>query len=136
MLVDALDSGKYDAIICNYANPDMVGHTGNFDAAVQAIEAIDHCLGRVLKALHRAGGELLISADHGNAEQMLDRRSGQPHTAHTSNLVPLIYVGRDAELEEGGALCDLAPTLLQILGLKPPGEMTGRQLLVFSGPAP
>ncbi len=135
MLVDALDSGKYDAIICNYANPDMVGHSGNFEAAVQAIEAIDHCLGRVLKALHRSGGEMLISADHGNAEQMLDRRSGQPHTAHTSNLVPLVYVGRDAELAEGGALCDLAPTLLQILGLKQPGEMTGRQLLLFPEPA-
>ena len=79
---------------------------------------------------------MLISADHGNAEQMLDRRSGQAHTAHTSNLVPLIYVGRDAELAEDGALCDLAPTLLQILGLEPPAEMTGRQLLVFPEPAP
>jgi 2,3-bisphosphoglycerate-independent phosphoglycerate mutase len=130
-LTEAIDSGKYDAIICNFANPDMVGHTGNFQAAVQAIEALDHCVGRVIRALHRAGGEALITADHGNAERMLDRRTGQAHTAHTSNPVPLIYVGRrQVDLAENGALCDVAPTLLEIMGLAQPEEMTGRSLLL------
>jgi len=133
-LVAAIESDKYDAIICNYANGDMVGHTGNYEAAIQAIEALDHCLGRVIKALHKAGGAALITADHGNAEQMRDRNTGQPHTAHTCNPVPLIYVGeRSATLVDNGALCDLAPTLLQIMGLSQPAEMSGKPLLHFEG---
>jgi len=129
-LVEAIGSGRYDAIICNYANGDMVGHTGKFDAAVQAIEVLDGCLGRVTEATLAAGGELLITADHGNAEQMLDPTVQQPHTAHTLNPVPLIYVGSGASaLKENGALCDVAPTLLQIMGLPQPAAMTGRSLL-------
>ncbi|MFM1892426.1 MAG: hypothetical protein RLZ44_1503 [Pseudomonadota bacterium] len=131
-LVEAIGSGKYDAIICNYANGDMVGHTGNFAAAVQAVETLDHCLGRVVQALHKSDGAMLITADHGNAEQMEDPATGQPHTAHTTNLVPLIYVGRRAaKLAENGALCDVAPTLLQLMALPQPPEMTGRPLLQF-----
>ncbi len=130
-LIEAIEGGRYDAIICNYANSDMVGHTGKLDAAVQAIETVDYCLGRVKKALHRVGGEMLITADHGNAEQMLDPEINQPHTAHTSNPVPLIYVGREAALEENGALCDIAPTLLKMMHLKQPSEMKGHPLLRF-----
>jgi 2,3-bisphosphoglycerate-independent phosphoglycerate mutase len=130
VLVEAIRSGRYDAIICNYANGDMVGHTGLFEAAVQAVEVLDACLGRVAAALDEYGGEMLITADHGNAEQMMDFASGQPHTAHTTNLVPLIYLGkRRATLAENGALCDVAPTLLQLMGLQQPPEMTGRALL-------
>ena len=128
----AIEDGKYDTIICNYANSDMVGHTGKLDAAVQAIETLDHCLGRVLKAIHLARGELLVTADHGNSEQMEDYENHQPHTAHTTNQVPLIYVGRHAELEEGGALCDISPTLLRIMGLEQPAEMQGRPLIRFT----
>ncbi len=129
-LVDAIDSGLYDAIVCNYANADMVGHTGNFDAAVQAIEALDECLGRVRSAVHRANSQLLITADHGNADQMRDRDSGQAHTAHTSNLVPLVYCGwRDIALHEDGALCDIAPTMLTLMDLPIPDEMSGRSLV-------
>ncbi len=130
-LVDAITSGGYDAIICNFANPDMVGHTGKLQPAIQAIEAVDQCLGRVVRALHKCGGEMLVTADHGNAEQMEDAETGQPHTAHTSNPVPLIYVGeRHLKLDEkGGALCDIAPTLLALMGLKQPEEMNGHSLL-------
>lgn len=129
-LVEAIESGRYDTIICNYANGDMVGHTGNFDAAVQAIEVLDECVGRVARAVEGVGGEMLITADHGNAEQMIDPKADQPHTAHTLNPVPLIYVGKVAPaLMEHGALCDIAPTLLQIMGLNQPAEMTGRSLL-------
>ena len=132
-LVAAIESDTYDAIICNYANGDMVGHTGKFEAAVRAVETLDRCLGRVVKALDKAGGEMLITADHGNAEQMRDPVSGQAHTAHTTNLVPLIYVAhRRAVLTENGALCDIAPTLLHIMGLPKPPEMTGRTLLQFA----
>ena len=130
-LVEAIEGGKYDAIICNYANSDMVGHTGKLDAAIQAVETLDHCLGRVLKSLHLAGGEMIVTADHGNSEQMEDRANHQPHTAHTVNPVPLVYVGRPAELEEGGALCDISPTLLKIMGLDQPMEMQGRPLINF-----
>ncbi len=129
-LVEAIESGKYDVIICNYANPDMVGHTGNFDAAVVAIETIDRCLGRVETALRQSGGEMLITADHGNAEQMRGEDTGQAHTAHTTNPVPLIYVGRPASLATGGSLCDVAPTMLQLMGLPKPHEMSGTSLLV------
>ncbi len=133
-LVDAIDSGKYDAIICNYANGDMVGHTGNFEAAVSAIETLDQCLGRISHAIHRTSAEMLITADHGNAEQMVDTRANQPHTAHTTNLVPLIYVGkRMATLSDEGALCDISPTLLKMMGLKIPSEMTGHALIRFDG---
>ncbi len=128
-LVEAIRGGHYDAIICNYANADMVGHTGNFEAAVAAIEALDLCLGRVLSAIHASGGEMLITADHGNAELMRDPTTGQPHTAHTQDPVPLVYVGRRAQLKENGALCDIAPTLLDIMGLPIPEEMKGHSLL-------
>ncbi|MCU7795543.1 MAG: 2,3-bisphosphoglycerate-independent phosphoglycerate mutase [Candidatus Thiodiazotropha sp. (ex Myrtea spinifera)] len=130
-LVEAIEGGKYDAVICNYANSDMVGHTGKMDAAIHAIETLDHCLGRVLKAIHLSGGEMLITADHGNSEQMEDHVNHQPHTAHTVNPVPLVFVGRSAELEEGGSLCDIAPTLLRIMNLEPPTEMQGRALIHF-----
>jgi 2,3-bisphosphoglycerate-independent phosphoglycerate mutase len=131
-LVNAIVGGKYDAIICNYANSDMVGHTGKFDAAVQAIETLDLCLGRVLKSLHSVGGEMIITADHGNSEQMVDHVNHQPHTAHTVNPVPLVYIGRQAEVEEGGALCDISPTLLKIMGLEQPADMQGRPLIRFT----
>jgi 2,3-bisphosphoglycerate-independent phosphoglycerate mutase len=127
-LVEAIKSGKYDVIICNYANPDMVGHTGNFEAAVKAIETIDTCLGRVHDALRSVGGEALITADHGNAEQMRGKETGQAHTAHTSNVVPLLYIGRPARLEEG-VLADVVPTMIDIMGLTPPLEMTGHSLI-------
>jgi 2,3-bisphosphoglycerate-independent phosphoglycerate mutase len=132
-LVKAINGGKYDIIICNYANADMVGHTGNFDAAVKAIECIDQCLGRVIDAAVKAGGEVLITSDHGNAEQMRsyisEKVKAQAHTAHTTNLVPFLYIGRSAQALAGtGALCDIAPTLLHVMGLPQPEEMTGRSL--------
>ena len=130
-LVEAIDSGKYDAIVCNYANGDMVGHTGNFAAATKAVETLDTCIGRVVKAARRAGGEVLITADHGNAEQMYDAATGQPHTAHTLNRVPCVYAGRPATIAKDGALQDIAPTLLAMMGLPPPAEMTGHSLLSF-----
>lgn len=131
VLTDAIERKKHDLIVCNYANPDMVGHSGSYPAAIKAIEAIDHALGRILGVLDAAGGEMLVTADHGNAEQMLDRATGQPHTAHTTNPVPVVYVGRHASLEASGALCDIAPTLLRIMGLAQPEEMTGRSLISF-----
>jgi 2,3-bisphosphoglycerate-independent phosphoglycerate mutase len=132
-LVEAIQSRKYDAIICNYANADMVGHTGNYEAACKAIEALDVCLGRVVAAMQSAGGEVLITADHGNAECMLDLANHQPHTAHTTNVVPFVYVGRPAHLAETGALEDIAPTLLKMMGLAQPREMTGHPLVEFAG---
>jgi len=131
-LVAAIESRKYDAIICNYANADMVGHTGNFEAARAAIEALDVCLGRVVSAMQAIGGELIITADHGNAETMLDEVTRQPHTAHTTNVVPFVYVGRPARLAETGALEDIAPTLLKMMGLPQPREMTGDALVEFT----
>lgn len=125
----AILSRQYQAIICNYANGDMVGHSGNMKAATQAIEALDICIGRVVKAMHFIGGEVIITADHGNAEQMLDRATQQAHTAHTLNLVPFLYVGRKANLREGGALQDIAPSLLTMMGLPQPPEMTGHSLI-------
>lgn len=127
-LVDAIHSGKYDVIICNYPNGDMVGHTGILSAAIKAVEAVDHCIGRVVEALAEVGGECIITADHGNAEQMVDHESGQAHTAHTSDPVPLIYVGRNATAVEGGILSDIAPTMLQLMGMPVPAEMTGKLL--------
>jgi 2,3-bisphosphoglycerate-independent phosphoglycerate mutase len=128
-LVSAIESGTYDVIICNYANPDMVGHTGKFDAAVKAIEALDACVGRVVNALERCGGEMLVTADHGNAELMLDSDTGQAHTAHTTNLVPLIYFGRPANMSENGALSDIAPSMLYLMNMEIPPEMTGTPLV-------
>ncbi len=128
-LVEAIRSGRYDAIVCNYANGDMVGHTGNFAAACRAIETLDSCIGRVVAAAREAGGEVLITADHGNAERMHDDATGQAHTAHTLNRVPFVYVGRPATLRDGGALQDIAPTLLALMGLPQPPEMTGRSLV-------
>jgi 2,3-bisphosphoglycerate-independent phosphoglycerate mutase len=128
-LVAAIAAGKYDAIVCNYANGDMVGHTGNLDAAIRAIETLDACMGRVVEAARRAGGEVLITADHGNAEMMHDDATGQPHTAHTLNLVPCLYVGRKSTIANGGSLQDIAPTLLRMMGLPQPAEMTGRPLI-------
>ncbi len=127
-LVDAIHSGKFDVIICNYPNGDMVGHTGILSAAIKAVEAVDHCIGRVVAALESVGGECIITADHGNAEQMVDHESGQAHTAHTSDPVPLIYVGRPADVVDGGILSDIAPTMLTLLGMPVPAEMTGKVL--------
>ena len=119
---------KYDVIILNFANCDMVGHTGKFDAAVAAVEAVDKCLGRVLAAIEKAGGAALITADHGNADRMYDT-DGSPFTAHTTNPVPLTVVGYPCKLREGGILADIAPTMLEMLGLEQPEEMTGKSLI-------
>ncbi len=128
-LVAAIQGGEYDAIICNYANGDMVGHTGIFAAAVKAVEAVDACLGRVVAAVEAAGGECLITADHGNVECMSDPASGQAHTAHTSEPVPLVHVtSRKLRLRDGGCLADIAPTLLYLMNLPQPPEMTGSNL--------
>jgi 2,3-bisphosphoglycerate-independent phosphoglycerate mutase len=131
-LVEAIKSHRYDAILCNYANADMVGHTGVLPAAIKAIEALDLCIGRVVAAMDEIGGDMLITADHGNAEMMVDAVTRQPLTAHTTNPVPLVYVGkRKANLAETGALEDVAPTLLKIMGLAQPAEMTGHALIEF-----
>ncbi|MBY6064051.1 2,3-bisphosphoglycerate-independent phosphoglycerate mutase [Pseudidiomarina sediminum] len=130
-LVEAIESGKHDVIVCNYPNGDMVGHTGNFAAAVKAVEAVDRSIARVIDALQRVNGECLITADHGNAEQMQDHTTGQCHTAHTSELVPFIYVGRDATPRDGGTLSDVAPTMLHLLGLEQPAEMTGSPIVTL-----
>ena len=135
-LVGAVKSLRYDAIICNYANPDMVGHTGNFDATVKAIETLDRCLEKVVNATLDVGGELLITADHGNAEQLIDNNTGQRHTAHTSNPVPLIYVGRPATMESTGALSDIAPTMLYLMNLEKPMEMGGHPLVQLVSDSP
>lgn len=129
-LVDAIQSQRYDAIICNYANCDQVGHSGVFDAAVKAVEVVDECVGKVLAALQDVGGECLITADHGNVEQMFDETSGQAHTQHTTLPVPLIYVGdKQLSLTDGGILADVAPTMLTLLDLPQPDEMTGHSLI-------
>ncbi len=128
-LVAAIESGIYDFIVCNYPNGDMVGHTGNFDAAVKACQAVDKAIGRVVAALEKTGGECLITADHGNAEQMVNNESGQAHTAHTCEPVPLIYVGRKANAAAQGTLSDISPTLLKLMGLEQPPEMTGSVLM-------
>lgn len=131
-LVEAILSKRYQAVICNYANGDMVGHTGNLQAAIKAVETLDTCLGRVVAAAQATGAEVIITADHGNAEMMYDPGSDQAHTQHTTNLVPLIYVGRPAKLLDTGALSDIAPTLLQLMGLAQPKEMTGKSLVNFA----
>ena len=127
--VRRIESGRYDVIILNYANCDMVGHTGVFEAAVKAVEAVDTCLGRLLAALEKAGGRAFLTADHGNADQMADE-NGAPFTAHTTNPVPFVAIGfGDVKLRSGGRLADIAPTMLQAMGLPQPEEMTGRSLL-------
>jgi 2,3-bisphosphoglycerate-independent phosphoglycerate mutase len=130
-LVAAIESGAFDAIVCNIANPDMVGHTGILAAAIKAAEAVDVAIGKVAEAVQRVGGALLVTADHGNLELMRDPDTGQPHTSHTVGPVPLVYVGpRHAALRAGGALRDIAPTLLDLLGLPQPAEMSGHSLLL------
>jgi 2,3-bisphosphoglycerate-independent phosphoglycerate mutase len=131
-LEQAIASRRYDAIVCNYANSDMVGHTGNLAAATRAIEVLDECLGRVVAAMKDIGGEVLITSDHGNAEMMLDPQTKQAHTAHTLNLVPLLYIGRKAKIADRGALQDVAPTLLDMMGLPAPSQMTGKSLVRFT----
>ncbi|HSW93790.1 MAG TPA: 2,3-bisphosphoglycerate-independent phosphoglycerate mutase [Gammaproteobacteria bacterium] len=127
--IHAIESKKYDVIICNFANPDMVGHTGNLAATVKAIETIDDCLSKIIPALEKAGGEALITADHGNAEMMFDHKTGQPHTAHTYERVPLVYVGRKATVvKTEGILSDIAPAMLYFLGFPKPDEMTGQPI--------
>lgn len=133
-IVKAIKRDYYDVIVCNFANADMVGHTGDFDATRRAVEAVDAGLGRILAAVQSAGGEMLITADHGNAEQLFDAETGQPHTAHTTNPVPFVYVGRPASLAATGALEDIAPTMLELLGLPIPPEMTGRSLVRLAEP--
>ncbi|MBY6033118.1 2,3-bisphosphoglycerate-independent phosphoglycerate mutase [Marinobacter daepoensis] len=129
-LVEAIKSGKYDLIVCNYANGDMVGHTGKLDAAIKAAECLDQCVQRVVQALDEVGGEALITADHGNCEQMTDPNSGQVHTSHTIGPVPLVYTGhRNVHLRDDGSLCDIAPTLLALMGAEKPAEMTGHSLV-------
>ncbi len=130
-LVAAIHSGDYDTIICNYANGDMVGHTGVFEAAVKAVEALDICIKRVSDAVLEVGGHCLITADHGNCEQMVDYDAGQAHTQHTTELVPLVYVGNKQQrlLEKGGKLADIAPTMLALMDVEQPTEMTGVNLL-------
>ncbi|MCL1635926.1 2,3-bisphosphoglycerate-independent phosphoglycerate mutase [Luteimonas sp. SX5] len=131
-LVEAIASGRFDVIVCNIANPDMVGHSGDLQAAIEAAQAVDVALGAIDNAVRAAHGALLITADHGNLEMMRDPVTGQPHTAHTVGPVPFVYVGdRDASLRDGGALRDVAPTVLDLLGLPAPAEMTGRSL--FAG---
>ncbi len=129
-LVKGIRSGQYDCIVCNYANADMVGHTGDFAATVQAIETLDICLGKILDALEEVGGSALITSDHGNAECMVDQETHQPHTAHTTALVPLVYYGKESlTLMADGKLSDVAPTLLQLMNLPIPVEMTGHSLI-------
>ncbi|WP_137886340.1 2,3-bisphosphoglycerate-independent phosphoglycerate mutase [Pseudomonas sp. 2FE] len=129
-IVEAIEQQRYDVIIVNYANGDMVGHTGVFEAAVKAVECLDSCVGRIVTALDKVGGEALITADHGNVEQMEDECTGQVHTAHTCEPVPFIYVGkRSLSIRTGGVLADVAPTMLHLLGLEQPAEMTGRTIL-------
>ncbi len=130
--VDAIKSGKYDVIITNFANPDMVGHTGVEPACIKAIETVDQCVGRVVDALLEVGGQMFITADHGNAEQLVDYETGAPLTSHTTNPVPFILVNYDKDytLREGGALCDIIPTLIEMMGMEQPKEMTGKSLLV------
>ena len=131
-LVEAIKSGKYDLIVCNYANGDMVGHTGKLDAAIKAAECLDQCVQRVVEALDEVGGEALITADHGNCEQMTDPNSGQVHTSHTIGPVPLVYTGhRKVNLRDDGSLCDIAPTLLALMDTEKPAEMTGHSLVEF-----
>jgi len=127
--VEAIRSGQYDLIILNYANPDMVGHTGSLPAAIKAVETVDTGLGRIAEAVRKAGGALLVTADHGNCEMMRDPDTGEPHTAHTTNPVPVLLQNGHGALLDGGRLADIAPTLLALMGLPQPPEMTAASLL-------
>ena len=131
-LCEAIRSKKYDVIIINFANPDMVGHTGVIPAAVKAIEAVDACVGRAIEALREVDGQMFLCADHGNADQMIDYETGLPHTAHTTNPVPFVLFNYDPAytLKEGGRLCDIVPTMIEMMGMEKPAEMTGESLLV------
>ena len=131
-LVEAIKSDKYDVIIINFANPDMVGHTGVLEAAEAAVEAVDACVGRTVEALKEVDGQMFLCADHGNAEQLVDAETGAPFTAHTTNPVPFILINADPayRLREGGCLADIAPTLIELMGMEQPREMTGKSLLV------
>ena len=129
---ELIRSQKYDLMILNFANPDMVGHTGVLEAAIKAVEAVDTCVGKVVDAIREVGGEVIITADHGNAEMMTDPQTGNPFTAHTTNVVPCILVSeryRKCKLREGGILADLAPTLLDLMSVAQPEEMTGKSLI-------
>jgi 2,3-bisphosphoglycerate-independent phosphoglycerate mutase len=130
-LVEAIDSGKFDVVVVNYANTDMVGHSGDLKAAIKAVETVDQCLGRLADAVKRAGGSMLITADHGNAEMMRDPKTGEPHTAHTTNPVPLILVNPPPSVTgiSSGQLSDIAPTLLRLLDIPQPKAMTGHALV-------
>ena len=127
--VAAIDSGKYDLIVLNYANPDMVGHTGSLPAAIKAVETVDAGLGRIADAIATAGGALLVTADHGNCEMMRDPVTGGPHTSHTTNPVPVVLIGGGNRALRDGRLADIAPTLLELMDLPQPTEMTGVSLL-------
>ena len=130
-LCEAIRCGKYDVIIINFANPDMVGHTGVLDAAIKAVEAVDECVGRAVEAIKEVDGAMFICADHGNAEMLVDYETGEPFTAHTTNQVPFILVNYDQAytLRENGCLADIVPTLIEIMGKEQPAEMTGKSLL-------
>ncbi len=130
-VVEAIQSDKYDVVILNFANTDMVGHTGSLPAAIKAVEAVDECVGKIVKIIEEKKGNLIITADHGNAEQMIDYATGEPHTAHTTNPVPIILITEDQtiKLKENGKLADLAPTMLDLMGIEKPEEMTGESLL-------
>ena len=130
-VVEALKSDKYDVIILNFANTDMVGHTGSLPAAIKAVETVDECVGKIAKIIEEKKGNLIITADHGNADQMIDYKTGEPHTAHTTNPVPIILVtdNKELKLKNDGKLADLAPTMLELMGIEKPAEMTGESLL-------
>ena len=128
-VVEAIKSKKYDAIILNYANPDMVGHSGSLEATIKALEVLDNCIGEVVKEIENQNGYLIITADHGNAEQMIDYKTGEPHTAHTTNDVPLVLIGKENIKLKTGRLCDLVPTMLELMEIEQPAEMTGVSLI-------
>ena len=130
-VIDALEQDKYDVVILNFANTDMVGHTGSLEAAIKAVETVDECVGKIVKVIESKKGNLIITADHGNAEQMIDYKTGEPHTAHTTNPVPIILItdNKELKLKENGKLADLAPTMLDLMGIEKPEEMTGESLI-------
>ncbi len=131
-VLDAIKNDKFDNIILNFANPDMVGHTGSLEAAIKAVETIDECVGKIVELIEEKEANLIITADHGNCEQMIDYKTGEPHTAHTTNPVPIIVINgkNKIKLREGGILADLAPTMLDMMGLEKPKEMSGNSLIV------
>ena len=131
-LTEAIRSGKYDVIIINFANPDMVGHTGVLEAAIKAVETVDECVGKAVEALKEVDGTMFICADHGNCEQLIDYETGEPYTAHTTNPVPFILVNdkNGYKLREGGCLADIIPTIIELMGEEQPAEMTGKSLLI------